>query len=724
MSVTGFRVLARILTDRGKHKSRRGVIALTGPAVDDVTTWCLPGDRSEFRFQDPTNHLIGMVNSVSVMPGVFRTNTRVALLVSVILLTATACSSIAYAAQGTKDTAHLLQQLHDPDIQKQRDAAKALSNIEPVSSETLQTMITIVEAKGSDHQVRDYAQSAICNAGTAAIPTLQRWVRTVQPGGLFRQIGVNLLGCLAPKDPDVWPILIGIGAMDELSSVGKPVLPLLFDQLRGSDPEMRKGALQAIDTMAGWSQMSAAGRRDKNRIEPKDLDPVLSELTGALKDSDPETQSYAAFALHYADSTDLRVLPIFIRLVMEGDGSSAGSAIEALQKMGDAAKPAIPALEHALAKDQQSYIRAPAGQALAQIEGVGACSALENALAHDTDNRIFLLRTILGIKPPCPNLTQMLIAYLGERPPSDSVGPLSEIGAAAVPALARALKSSNLYVRQNAADALAGMKPIPSEAIAPLTAALKDPNSDVRSSATTALLQVGGEAQKAAVAANKNQAPPGDKLPGPDNRLYSAKQMDAMIPADSDHEYPSQLVDKVPLANSSGLNTPLIITVHAGQDRSDRLVIWKKVAPDQYQQEQVIYSDPEEDGTGIHYGRPSIFKANYERISDSGVTEQSGFFLEIPSSDGFHFHGNDFYKIENDRLVPVPASGEYGDAYFEGGTWKFFEPIYNRSDPSCCYSGGAIIGSYKLVEDAKQNPPQWKVVVATKKQMPPGWQPE
>jgi len=36
--------------------------------------------------------------------------------------------------------------LHDQDIQKQRDAAKALSNIEPVSAETLQTMITIVEA--------------------------------------------------------------------------------------------------------------------------------------------------------------------------------------------------------------------------------------------------------------------------------------------------------------------------------------------------------------------------------------------------------------------------------------------------------------------------------------------------------------------------------------------------------------------------------------------------
>ena len=329
-------------------------------------------------------------------------------------------------------------------------------------------------------------RSQPCSAGSRLSPAVS-----------FGRSGVNLLGCLAPKTPDVWPILIDIykkdgyaDAMTELASVGKPVLPLLFDQLRGSDPEMRKGALRAIDTMAGWSQMSRCGAtQDKNRIEPKDLDPVVPELTGALKDSDPETQSYAAFALYYVDPTDLRVLPIFIRLVMGGDGSSAGSAIEALQKMGSAAKPAIPALEHALAKDQHSYIRTPAGQALAKIEGVGACSALENALAHDPDNRSNLLRTILGIKPPCPNLTQMLIANLGEQPPSDSVGPLSEIGPAAVPALASALKSSNLYVRQNAAEALAGMKPIPPDAIQALTAALKDPNSDVRSSATTALLQ-------------------------------------------------------------------------------------------------------------------------------------------------------------------------------------------------------------------------------------------
>jgi Kef-type K+ transport system membrane component KefB len=41
MSVTAFPVLARILTDRGTHTSRLGVIALTCAAVDDVTAWCL-----------------------------------------------------------------------------------------------------------------------------------------------------------------------------------------------------------------------------------------------------------------------------------------------------------------------------------------------------------------------------------------------------------------------------------------------------------------------------------------------------------------------------------------------------------------------------------------------------------------------------------------------------------------------------------------------------------
>ena len=41
LSVTAFPVLARILTDRGVHKTSLGIVALTCAAVDDITAWCL-----------------------------------------------------------------------------------------------------------------------------------------------------------------------------------------------------------------------------------------------------------------------------------------------------------------------------------------------------------------------------------------------------------------------------------------------------------------------------------------------------------------------------------------------------------------------------------------------------------------------------------------------------------------------------------------------------------
>ena len=41
LSVTAFPVLARILSERGLHKTEMGTVALTCAAIDDVTAWCL-----------------------------------------------------------------------------------------------------------------------------------------------------------------------------------------------------------------------------------------------------------------------------------------------------------------------------------------------------------------------------------------------------------------------------------------------------------------------------------------------------------------------------------------------------------------------------------------------------------------------------------------------------------------------------------------------------------
>lgn len=41
MSITAFPVLARILTERGLHKTKVGAIAITCAAVDDISAWCM-----------------------------------------------------------------------------------------------------------------------------------------------------------------------------------------------------------------------------------------------------------------------------------------------------------------------------------------------------------------------------------------------------------------------------------------------------------------------------------------------------------------------------------------------------------------------------------------------------------------------------------------------------------------------------------------------------------
>jgi len=41
MSITAFPVLARILTERGMHKTRLGAVTITCAAIDDVTAWCI-----------------------------------------------------------------------------------------------------------------------------------------------------------------------------------------------------------------------------------------------------------------------------------------------------------------------------------------------------------------------------------------------------------------------------------------------------------------------------------------------------------------------------------------------------------------------------------------------------------------------------------------------------------------------------------------------------------
>ena len=636
-------------------------------------------------------------------------------------------------AHASDDVSRLIQQLHDPDVQHRRDAARELSKISPLPPAGLEAMAGLVERPDQDTLIALSAEAALCNAGASATPIATRFAHSKDK--FISQKGMDLLGCIAPKDRDVWPLLIADykqnpagGAIWSLAQVGPPVLPVMIDALKGADPTMRAGAFMAIGRMVDNARNWSAGDAARNHIgliAPKDLQPAEPQLVAALQDPDPKIQKRAAIALNFADPTDKRALPIFISVLTERDVQTIGLVISGLKAMGDAAKPAVPALEHALATDEDELIRSNAAEALVQIEGEAACAPLEQAIKKDKDWRTAQIRTMLGINPPCPRIIPTLIATFADEYPgeSDALTALSKMGSAAVPELATALKSSNLYVRQNATDALAGMKPLPPDAVRALVTALKDKNSEVRNTATSALRTVGGDAQRAAEAADKRDQQASAEKPKPDTRLYSRKQIVAPIPADAEYMYPLRLVYIVPIAKKgAAAETKIFVTLHAGKDRADRLVIWKKVGEDQYQQEKVMYSEEEYEGLGYHYKRPFTFVAKYQHIGDKDTSQRNGFFFDVPIT-GWRFNDDNIFVVENDHAVPVVIEsgnrGPAGGSDFHGGKLVFDENVYNRDDPTCCPTGGKITGTYKIIEDARQTPAVWKIVEATRKRIPP-----
>jgi HEAT repeat protein len=498
-----------------------------------------------------------------------------------LLLAAALVNAGAYTrtADASDDVSRLILQLHDPDVQHRRDAARELSKISPLPPQGIEVMAGLVEQPDQDALIASVAEIALCNAGASATPIATRFAHSRD--NFISQKGIGLLGCLAPRDKNAWPVLIAIykenpasNAIWYLATVRPPVLPVLIDALKSADPTMRAGAFLTIGRMVDNAIAFSADDAARNHIgiiAPKDRVPAEPELVAALQDTDPKIRNRAAIALNYADPTDKRALPIFINVLTERDVQSIGLAISGLKAMGDAAKPAVPALEHALATDEDVLIRSDAAKALVQIEGQAACAPLEQAIKKDRDWRTPQIRTMLGINPPCPRIIPALIATFADEYPgdSDALTALSKMGVAAVPALAAALKSSNLYVRQNSAEALAGMKPLPPDAARALVTSLNDKNSDVRDTAIAALRTVGGDAQQAAEAADKRDQQTKAEKPKPDTHLYSRKQIIAPIPADAEYMYPLTPVYIVPITKGAAAEATLYVTVHAGKDRAD-----------------------------------------------------------------------------------------------------------------------------------------------------------
>lgn len=290
---------------------------------------------------------------------------------------------------------------------------------------------------------------------------------------------------------------------------------------------------------------------------------------------------------------------------------------------------------------------------------------------------------------------------------------LARLGKPAIPALAGALKSPDLYVREDAVQALAQMKPLSPEAVHALMIALKDKSSDVRSAAARALQDAGGEAERAAVAEQKRQEQAYAQRIKRDAQRYTKQQIIAVIPADADHKYPLTLAYLFPIypIGGSAQQAEFLITLHAGKDRPERLVFWKKVGDDHYQRLKVM--EPESpDFAGQHFEAPITFTAKVQVYG--GQYDETELFVDVPM-DEWRSHTDRVFVIDRDELHPVviespekwykdklgpresvryPAGNSFSNSHLE---WTF--GIWNADNPMCCPTAGRVVGTYKVIKE-------------------------
>ena len=294
-----------------------------------------------------------------------------------------------------RDTNGLIKALQYQDADVRLAAAKSLSNF--CSADACPALITCL--KDEDGQVRDASIATLVTMGEISLPLLfnamgdQSWrVRQGSAAALSR-LRWN------PDDDEIKVcFLFAQGAWRELTSFGKKAIPYLVEGLKDENPDIRKGAAQALGTIG-----------DPDGFEP---------LTRAISDPDPDVRAPAALAL--GELKDPRAIPFLVNLFYDTNTGIRNAAADALAVIG---QPAFEPLVAAL-NDPKTSAR------LAAIRSLG--------------------------KQKSKNVIPPLIGKLEDAFPemrSSAATALAEIGAPALPMLLDVMKRGSRIARLACLDA-------------------------------------------------------------------------------------------------------------------------------------------------------------------------------------------------------------------------------------------------------------------------------
>jgi HEAT repeat protein len=652
-------------------------------------------------------------------------------------------------SQAAPDVSQLIKDLQSTDSRRERDAARRLSEMPTVPPEAIQPLADCLK-DFLDGAPDGFAMKALSKAGAPAIPALTSLLE-VRPVG--RMLAIGTLAGMARSEPQVWPILIdafketsgwggsgdsGFQIASQLCRAGPALIPLLRKDLKDNDPKIRAGAAATLAQMGDLAHLYSTNKNGLPRgtvlASAADLAQAAPELKVAINDPDSDVRQQAALALAYADPSDSRAALSIVDLLESKDFILSYAAVAALDNMGSNAKDAVPALQKVLASSSDETLRADAARTLGKVGGPAACTSLAQAMATEKEctPRFAASQAMAGLWAVCPQAISALIGTLSERGCTGE-NLLARIGNPAVPALIAALKSPDLYVREGAAQAFSEMTSLTPEAVNALTIALKDKSVKVSSEAANALYAVGAMPKAVAAERDREADAQSSEL---DTRSYSEQQISSPIPADADHKYPLRLSYLFPVyPYGSEKNPDFLITLYTGRERAERLVFWKKVGNDQYQ--QVDVNEPE-DFEDQHFEKPTSFIAT---VHVPGEKDESQMFVDVPITgwrsyfdqvfavdhDGFHpvdiESAQDWYgpKLKPGEDVRRPAGNSFSEGKLEWGL-----SIWGGYDPECCPTAGDVVGTYKIIKETQsaktsstpESETTWKMVIDSGRREP------
>jgi HEAT repeat protein len=569
-----------------------------------------------------------------------------------------------------------------------------------------------------------------------------------------------------------------LGSLCGLGPPAKVAIPYLLPLLRDRDgptrfwvlfdlSEMGPGACEAIPDAMRSLKDSDKGVRLKAMAVLGTCGPAAKEavveLAIALKSTDQETAQQAALALAHIDPSHDGLLPVLTQMLDPSyyDPGPRQNAVQAFDEMGSYARPAVPALIHLIATDtdtdddgDKASEREAQMAALAHVDGADAIPELAHVASTDKvdDVRIAALNALGALGPGNPRAISALIDALNGD--SDAVRDaaseaLSKLGTVAVPPLIKALKSTHLYKRAWAVQALGGIKPIPNDARHGLQLALNDKSEIVRTAAQAALK---GDKVDASAAVADKQLDEDSDIDDPatmdhgagqdldsfiagtavtDARIYSKSEIVAAIPPDENHQYPTELKYSVPIGE-------FLATVDAADEGVDRLAVWKKIGDDKYQ--RLFF---QETSSGNHFEKPEIFSAKVLVTGQGKDHYESALFLNLPLhrvwGDGEGIDDNVFVLDHND-LRPVAIADAVTDSKqlhrdetvwngalgngFKDNDLEFSFGVWASDACHACVGPFEVDGTYKVVKEMHYDPQKkdwvanWKMVVDTAKRVP------